>query len=126
MPWRRNIEVGLPIEELKLRRHHSDDDVRLIFDKQLLPDDVGITSEAPHPEAMAQHHAVLFAAFFLLFRAECASKHRLSAEERQEAGCNSVTVRQLRFSRAGDGRHVWNKTHDAFEEPRTFPIEHLR
>ena len=57
----RGVQISVRGRMAEAGRHHADDGVALVVERDRAPDDAGIGAEAPPPERIAQNHHVVVA-----------------------------------------------------------------
>src|SRR5262245_60131139 len=96
----RRPEFLFTSREPEMRGHHADDRVRMIIERQVLPNNASVAAESPLPQAMTEHdYALGLGAVFLL--REDAPQRRGDAERREQAGRNALALDPLGLATPG-------------------------
>ena len=84
---------------MKAGRHHADDGVSFVVEKNILTDDVGRAAEAGLPQTITEDNSSIRAGPILL-RQEGAAQNRLHAEQRKKICAHAVSLDFFRFTAA--------------------------
>src|SRR5262245_5141781 len=88
---------------LERARHYADDGIAVIVERDLAPDNRGITAEAPPPQPVAEDHHV-GAMEPVVGRVEVPSKRRRRPQRAKVARAHELPIESLRLSRLAHGR----------------------
>jgi hypothetical protein len=99
----RRPELLFTSGEAEMRGHNADDRVRMIVERQALPNNASIAAEAPLPQAMTEHDYALGVGAVFLLRKD-APQRRRDAEQREQAGRNTYALDPLRLATPGQAQ----------------------